>query len=184
MSRELVRSYNEVVETVRAFNRGLEENEGFRNRLPYYRVWYYIPELDMVGPSKFVGYRGMTATEYVQAYSELDGRETEPVLWRFFEEVDPNEGDRRREGTYVRRLVENLLGRYDKMPNRKARYSAPEEWTLPENGEAPRHSDARTLTNVGHSQSMVEVFWRAFLTLYPDDQKALAQRIADHLGRR
>jgi len=35
----------------------------------------------------------------------------------------------------------------------------------------------------GDPRAMVEVFWRAFLTLYPDDQVALAERIREHLRK-
>jgi len=50
----------------------------------------------MVGPSKFVGYKGMTVSEYMESYEELDGRDTEPVLWKLFDEVDPHHGDWKR----------------------------------------------------------------------------------------
>ncbi|MBN2098989.1 MAG: hypothetical protein JW753_05270 [Dehalococcoidia bacterium] len=184
MPREMIQIYSEVIDTVRAFNNGLEEDENLRNQLGYFRAWYYIPEIDMVGPSKFVGYKGMTAAEYLRSYEELDGRDTEPVLSRLFEEMDPNEGDRRREANYVRRLVESLLERYGKVPNKKSRFNAPEQWNLGEDDDVTPHGDVRASARGSTSRPMVELFWRAFLTLYTDDQRALAQRIADYVQTR
>jgi hypothetical protein len=207
MSRELVESRDEVLENVQAFNRGLKENEGLRNQLPYFRAWYYMPEIDMVGPSKFVGYKGMTVSEYTESYEQLDGRDTEPVLWKLFDEVDPHHGDWKREGRHVLKVVERLLDQYEKVPNKKARFMVPKEWTLdekvarsPETGlwvvsnvAAPQamheesatapQSDGGRVTLGAETGSMVEVFWRAFLTLYPDDQLALAERIERHLRK-
>jgi hypothetical protein len=44
------------------------------------RSWYYIPALDMVGGSRFIGYKGMTAELYDRDDIYIDGRETEPHL--------------------------------------------------------------------------------------------------------
>jgi len=52
-----VENYEDVIEPVRAFNEGLKEGGNLENQLSYFRAWYYIPELDAVGPSKFIGYK-------------------------------------------------------------------------------------------------------------------------------
>jgi len=132
MSRRIVDSYEEVVRSVRAFNEDLSEAHVLQGQLSYFRAWYYIPELDAVGPSKFLGYRGMTVSEYMQS-QELDGRVTEPVLSRWFDALENDTS----ETVYVARLVEELLARYKKVPNRVARFNAPRGWKMSEGAVLP-----------------------------------------------
>jgi len=169
-------NYEDVVETVRAFNQGLAEGQDLENQLSYFRAWYYIPELDMVGPSKFIGYKGMTATEYMSS-TELDGKVTEPILSRWFDVLLPDIP----EAKYVGNLVERLLGQYNKIINRKARFLAPHQWHLTQDQTMPSPVSVATENKFGESRPMVEVFWRAFLGLYPEDQEVLARRIASHM---
>ena len=61
----LVRSCEEVVQSTKSFNRGLNEEPDLYKRLSGFRAWYYIPEIDAVGPSKFIGYREISARFYL-----------------------------------------------------------------------------------------------------------------------
>lgn len=173
-----VQTYEDVVESVKAFNQGLEEDQSLRGQLSFFRAWYYIPELDAVGPSKFIGYKGMTAKEYLTRHSqELDGRVTEPVLHGWFEDLDRASA----EGQYVAEKVKQLLQRYNKRPSQASRCGAPPTWRLAKSDSSfaeGEHQPGRQRGEEGHP--LVEVFWRAFLSLYPEDQDVLAQRIISH----
>lgn len=179
MVRETVNTYDEVVEAVRRFNEGLDEGKDLETLLSFFRAWYYIPELDAVGPSKFIGYSSMTVTEYMES-TDLDGLVTEPLLTRWFDVLD----EQSPEGHYVSDLVRRLLARYDKAPNRIARFNAPRGWWLGGHGARPLRPSIQRENSEGDARPIVEVFWRAFLSLYPEDQDALARRIIEHRGSR
>lgn len=135
----LVRSYEEVVESAKSFERGLNEGQGLLGPRRNYTVWYYIPEIDTVGPSKFIGYRGMTAEFYMAhtgrlaqaslpSSKRLDGRETEPVLRKWFEVTEPGTPEHK----FVKGIVEELLARWGKRPHKNARYCVPIGFKLTE----------------------------------------------------
>jgi len=168
--------YEDVVETVRAFNQGLTQGHGLENQLSYFRAWYYVPELDMVGPSKFIGYRKMTAEAYMNS-TELDGKVTEPILSRWFDILLPGTP----EGNYVKSLVDRLISRYNKIINRKARFLAPHGWHLGQNKDMSSSASVAVRNSKDESRPIVEVFWRAFLSLYPEDQEAVAGRITSYI---
>ena len=167
----LCSSYDEIVESMNLFNKGI----GLESRLRYFRAWYYIPEIDAVGPSKFIGYRGMTIPNYLKY--PLDGKETESVLGQWFDVLA--EGP---ELTYVSNLVARVLGPKGR-PNKLARYCAKKNWRAdPLNvtaDSAPIPRPIKDSTPTDHIRPIVDVFWRAFLGLYPEDQEILATRIAN-----
>ena len=126
MDYELIEFYQEVVENVRQFNQDLVENEVIRFQLSQFRAWYYIPELDAIGPSKFIGYKRMNTTRYRWGDGK-DGKETEPRLQRFFRPV--------REGHPRYMYLENKLcsiveqyGTKGKRPNKLARLNVPKHY--------------------------------------------------------
>jgi hypothetical protein len=182
MSRETVKNYDEVIETVRNFNKGLEEGVGLENKLSYFRGWYYIPELDAVGPSKFIGYKGMTAKEYMNR-NDLDGRETNEILSQWFKWFDVKDGETP-ENKYLADLTERLLERFDKAPNLSIWYAAPRGWKISIHKSSPPSTSNQGESTAIDNRPIVEVFWRAFLSLYPEDQDALAQRITKHSNKR
>ena len=135
----LVRSYKEVTESTKSFNVGLNEDHDLHTRGSDVRAWYYIPEIDAVGPSKFIGYRGMTAEFYMAhtgrlaqaslpSSKRLDGRETEPVLRKWFEVTEPGTPEHK----FVKGIVEELLARWGKRPHKNARYCVPIGFKLTE----------------------------------------------------
>jgi hypothetical protein len=101
---DLVTEYAEVKQNVRQFNQDLEANAPITEQLSQFIHWYFIPELDQFGPSKFIGYKMMTSDRYNRG-SEKDGRTTERALRKWFEEI--SEADSRY-GDLLNRL-ENLL---------------------------------------------------------------------------
>jgi len=80
MARETVKTYDDVLDSVRAFNTGLERGKRLRQQIGLFQSWYYVPELDAVGPSKFIRYHGMTAFEYIRGHTHLEGRTVDPVF--------------------------------------------------------------------------------------------------------
>ena len=91
-----------------------------------FKHWYYCPWIDKVGPSKFIGYRGMTGLKYIEDAKSLDGRETQGVLRKLFERL----GEGTPEYRCVRQKVVDLSHKYGKSPNETATFSAPREWRV------------------------------------------------------
>ncbi|MCL9637515.1 HNH endonuclease [Bacillus zanthoxyli] len=86
----LVENLDEVKENVVQFNKDLKHNEEIRRRFfSRFRQWYYIKELDMFAPSKYIGYKNMNALKYNNKDGTgADGRKTEAVLRKWFEKKD------------------------------------------------------------------------------------------------
>jgi hypothetical protein len=173
MAKETVKTYQNVLESVRAFNKGLELSRRLREQIRFFQSWYYIPELDAVGPSKFIRYKDMDAFEYIRSHTELDGRVAEPVLSKWFNRLEPNSA----EAVWVRQRVETLVGRYGKIVNTAAKFSVPKGWSI--NGQAqttqPIYIPATSKTVV--TNAAVDELWKAFFSLSSEDQKTLAARI-------
>lgn len=176
-----VTTYNQVNGNVRNFNAGLSEGTDLETLLAYFRAWYFLPEEDAVGPSKFIGYEGMTGAEYM-ARDDLDGKETEPVLQRWFEVLAEGTPEYR----YVEQKTWDLAASFGKRVSRAARFSAPVGWRvssrrhLINSGQTESRMPATPLQAVdGHdeSEAIVEVFARAFSTLRPSEQAELLRRI-------
>ena len=176
-----VTTYDQVIENVRNFNAGLSEETGIETLLAYFRAWYFLPEEDAVGPSKFIGYEGMNGIEYMLR-SDLDGKESEPAMQRWFETLA--------EGTpeykYVEQKTWELAARFGKRVNRVARYGAPVGWRVSSRDHLANKSQIGSgiptppLNAVGgrdESSAIVEVFARAFSTLRPSEQAELRNLI-------
>jgi len=173
-----VKSDKEVIKSVRAFNKGLKGEKALQNHLSYFRAWYYIPELNKVGPSKFIGYKNLPVAQYLTG-KDLDGKVTEQILGKWFNlliEGTP-------EADYVEGLVKELVSSYDKVMNRKARFNAPRGWRLGREGVASVQNATQIDPPASDLQPLVEFFWRAFLSLSPEDQDTIAQRIITHRKR-
>ena len=93
---EFVDSAAQVIENIRRYQDEIGESAELVRRMTRVRGWYAVEANDgtwLFGPSKFIGYVGLTAETYVQMSprtyepreDRLDGRETEPVLQRWFE---------------------------------------------------------------------------------------------------
>ena len=173
MARETVKTYDDVLDSVRAFNKGLEPSKRLREQIRFFQSWYYVPELDAVGPSKFIRYKNMTAFEYIRSHSELDGHVAEPVLSKWFNRLEPNSA----EAVWVRQRVEGLVGRYGKLVNIGAKFSAPRGWSIDKQGQPPQTVNVQATGNTKVTNPAVDGLWQAFLSLSSEDQKALAARI-------
>ncbi|MEI2444027.1 HNH endonuclease [Priestia megaterium] len=82
----LIDQLDEVKRNMIQFNNDLKENEEMRRRFfSHFRQWYYIREIDMFAPSKFIGYKNMNASRYNNKNGAgADGRKTEVVLRKWF----------------------------------------------------------------------------------------------------
>ena len=118
MEKETVKTYDDVLESIAVFNKSLEKSKRFRDQVRFFQSWYYVPELDAVGPSKFVRYKGMTGFDYIRTYSALDGRVAEPVLAKWFVRLEDNSP----EAVWVRQRVDQLLGHYGKTVGNMAKF--------------------------------------------------------------
>ncbi|HZP20464.1 MAG TPA: DUF433 domain-containing protein [Bauldia sp.] len=85
----LVRSAEDVSENILAFSAAVASSTELQSRLGRVRAWYAVRTEDgwAFGPSKFVGYRGNSARQYIQT-STIDGGAhggtTERELRRWF----------------------------------------------------------------------------------------------------
>lgn len=87
---KLARNLDSVLNAIRRLNDDLDRYPALADRLGLAHA-YYVLETESAPPlfgfSKFVGYEGLTPEQYLNNYSELDGRNTEHALKPWFEEV-------------------------------------------------------------------------------------------------
>lgn len=89
---EIIDNYQQIVKNAVTFNDALKKNiDEIINLLSNFRQWYYIEEIDDFAPSKFIGYKNMTAEKYINNHTKtMDGRETELVLKKYFTKLEYN----------------------------------------------------------------------------------------------
>ena len=115
-------SRDAVCDAILRFEDELRRSSPLSRRLAYARAWYAHRDADgrwAFGPSKFIGYVGLTAAQYIE-YSKtgvLDGRRTEHQLGRWFEVLDPNTDLH----AALNAELSAFLAQYGKAPSRKAR---------------------------------------------------------------
>lgn len=115
----IVTSAQQAVDNINSFNESIDD---MVERLSQARAWYAVKVGGKwrFGPSKFIGYRGMTAREYLkEARKELDGRVTEAALAEWFVPVDPT-SDLYKD---LSAQLHDLVGRFGRRPSRLARIS-------------------------------------------------------------
>jgi hypothetical protein len=131
--KKLVTSAKQVVSNIGRYN---DQADAFAELMPYVRAWYAVRRDDgwLFGPSKFVGYEGMTAEDYLGSpYSverhgriqsdktamPLDGRVTEGVLKRWSQSMEQGHPDY----LELHTALNELCARCGKKPNSLARIS-------------------------------------------------------------
>lgn len=114
---KLVSSPNQAVENVRNYRSFIAGSVDLVESLSKNRAWYAIRSGEnwVYGSSKIIGYADITPEDYNPR--NLDGRQTEAVLQKWFVEVEPNDPnhDELWEG-----LVD-FLAEYGKSPSKLAR---------------------------------------------------------------
>jgi hypothetical protein len=173
MARETVKTYDEVLESIGAFNRALERGRRLREQIRFFKTWYYVPELDAVGPGRFIRFNGMTGLEYIREHSEIGGHVAEPVLNKWFTPLEENSA----EAIFVKQKVSRLLGLYGKIVSSGSRFYAPRGWGLMGQGQTSQPTVVQPEKEAEAISSQAAVFWQAFLSLSPEDQRALTDRI-------
>ena len=123
---DIVTSYADVVHNVQTFNEQVHTTD-LQSQVAQFRHWYCIPELRMFGPSKFVGYKNMTAALYNRGHRvnhqlerQRDGRITEKALKTWFVDIGPDHPE------WIQLYMElsNLFPR-SKKPNKRCRIHLP-----------------------------------------------------------
>ena len=126
---KLVDSAAQAVENIRRYQAEIRKSAALVGRMAYVRDWYAVEADDgtwLFGPSKFIGYEGLTAETYVEmspkAYrplrDRLDGRMTEPVLQRWFEPPIHHADELEHA---LRRFLRNARREETAEPNKRAR---------------------------------------------------------------
>ena len=90
---KLCNSKTEISSGIKAFAGGMRGNPDHPvyAQSGKYKCWYAIKDEKgewIFGPSKFIGYAGMSVAAYMDHQPELDGKLTEKQLVKFSEEVD------------------------------------------------------------------------------------------------
>jgi len=112
---DFVETIDEVIRNVKQFNKDLENGEDISKQLSQFKHWYYIPEIDLFGPSKFIGYKSMKASSYNKRFNK-DGRDTEKILKRWFIKLS-SETVQKKELTSK---LNALINRFDKKMRKNA----------------------------------------------------------------
>lgn len=114
----LVESQDQAVDNIRRYN---AEVEAIAYLIPYTRAWYALREKDgrwLFGPSKFIGYQGLTADLYdALNRNGLDGRPTERRLARWATPVEAGDP----EHAVLREALLDFCARLERVPNNLAR---------------------------------------------------------------
>ncbi|GGI12583.1 HNH endonuclease [Gottfriedia solisilvae] len=86
----LVEEIDEIKKNITQFNQDIVSNDNLRKKLAQFAQWYYIEQLDMFAPSKYIGYKDMTAEVYLESdfLEYADGRSTEHKLDKWFVKKD------------------------------------------------------------------------------------------------
>lgn len=119
MPSKIVSTQTQAETNICHFRNQLEGSDLLVDRAPYARAWYAYRDAQgnwCFGPSKFIGYVGMTATEYLNDDAR-DGRQTERKLAEWFtivDEADDLYGD-------LKTALSAFLAEFGKVPSAKMR---------------------------------------------------------------
>ena len=121
MESRIVSSFDEVAENISTYSREVARNPALAGRIRQHAAWYAQRDGDvwLFGPSKFVGYRGMNAEEYLLRYRRRNGRETERALANWFQQVDLQS----RLGRELRAAFDEFAARFGREANQRWRVS-------------------------------------------------------------
>jgi hypothetical protein len=115
-----------VLSNIARFGIEVERSRALQKRLAYARSWYAYQDEEgqwRFGPSKFVGYDGMTAEGYIETAEDRDGRRTEAQLQQWFTAV----GQDSELGARLSSALYGFLAAYGKAPSTKMRISVPND---------------------------------------------------------
>ena len=116
----------QALQGIKRFKDELAKSPELQRRLAYARAWYVHPDNEGVyhfAPSKFCGYKDMTAEEYIND-DPRDGRQTEKQLRSWFTQVPET-------SPLYKELSERLTGfldGYGKLPSSAIRINVTQEF--------------------------------------------------------
>lgn len=122
--QRVVISEDEAVGNIVRYNAEIVSQPRLAARIKQHPAWYAVQSTEgvwMFGPSKFVGYQDASAKNYLASYSRKDGRDTEPALKEWFEQVDQASSL----GKVLRQAFISFAQRFGKTPNANWRVSVP-----------------------------------------------------------
>ncbi|MBD8068523.1 hypothetical protein [Bacillus sp. PS06] len=122
---QLVTDYNDVMNNMKQFNRDVLEMLEIKDQLTQFKHWYYIPHLNLFGPSKFIGYKQMDANLY-ELIKKRPSAESQKVLSEWFYPVQADSI----EETIIREQLTSLLDLYEKKPRTNAVFHIPKNTIL------------------------------------------------------
>lgn len=121
---ELVDSFEEVKANVKQFHKDLENGTYIVDKLSQFKEWFYIPELDAFGPSKYIGFKQMNAVFYNNGRRTEEQKQNKSIrlnggastnrLVKWFRELS-------REELLFKQLyskIDSFLSTYNKKPNK------------------------------------------------------------------
>lgn len=116
-----IHTYSEATKNIQVFNEELSKSKGLQDRLSSHTAWYYSPEYNLFGPSKFIGYKNTTARSYLSQAAHLNGGDTEWILNRLFNPVS------KKEAQYfeLKNQLITFLEQYHKSPRSNFRLNFP-----------------------------------------------------------
>jgi uncharacterized protein (DUF433 family) len=141
----VVTSLEEAVENIRTYTASVALYDKLASRIKQHPAWYAVRDEAgrwMFGPSKFVGYYPANAKDYLASYSRKDGKETEPALSAWFDQV-PEDTPLVRE---LRNEFIRFAERFGKSPHRHWRVSVTQE-ELVARGSSGRHGVKAAIAN-------------------------------------
>jgi len=96
-----VQNLEEVIANVFEFNKILQNSDNYTYQVfSQFKDWYYIPSLDLFGPSKFIGYKDTRIDEY---NGSGHGGRTNKILSDYFTKLETS-------GTQYQELRGKLVG--------------------------------------------------------------------------
>ncbi|EZP67425.1 hypothetical protein BV96_04374 [Sphingomonas paucimobilis] len=135
----IVSTARDALNNIRRFPREVKNSTLLQGRLAYARAWYAHRDAEgdwHFGPSKFIGYEGMTAEEYANEEGR-DGRITERQLGQWFNQVS--------RGTplydELDKALRSFLEKYGKVPSALSRINVAAEVHDEHFGGAGVHDD-------------------------------------------
>ncbi len=123
-----------VLANIKRFGSEVRQSPELQGRLAYARAWYASKNERgewQFGPSKFVGYEGLDAKQYIKSAEERDGRRTEAQLQQWFAEVDSS-------SDLYEQLSSDLiafLAKFRKVPSTKMRINILKEAEQPDTND-------------------------------------------------
>ncbi|WP_078547576.1 hypothetical protein [Litchfieldia alkalitelluris] len=122
---QLVSDLKEVVSNIEKFNNEINNHLPITGLLTQFKHWYYIPHLNLFGPSKFIGYKFMDSDQYTQIKGK-PSIESQKALNEWFYPLQENSIEAR----ILREQLGSVLEIYDKKLRANAVFHIPKNTFL------------------------------------------------------